>query len=58
MLKMPGRLHRCKDYCPIELALPEQLEAGQRCIGCQYCYLVCPTRAIEFRERLDSCPIN
>jgi uncharacterized protein (DUF362 family)/Pyruvate/2-oxoacid:ferredoxin oxidoreductase delta subunit len=44
---------RCKDYCPIGLALPEQLEKRDSgCIGCQYCYLVCPTRAIEFQGTL------
>jgi uncharacterized protein (DUF362 family)/Pyruvate/2-oxoacid:ferredoxin oxidoreductase delta subunit len=44
---------RCLDYCPIGLKLPEQIERQDSgCIGCQYCYLVCPTRAIEFQGML------
>ena len=44
---------RCRDYCPLGLDLPKQLgEAGSRCIECQYCFLVCPTRAIEFKGTL------
>ncbi len=44
---------RCGDYCPVDIPLPERIERpGADCIGCQYCFLVCPTRAIEFRGRL------
>lgn len=41
---------RCADYCPVGLNLPEAF-AGKLdgCIGCQYCYLVCPEKAIEFK---------
>ncbi len=42
---------RCKDYCPIGLDLPAGL-TDKNCIACQYCFLVCPTRAIEFRGTL------
>jgi len=44
---------RCGDYCPVGLDLPKQInEPGSGCIGCQYCFLVCPTRAIEFKGTL------
>jgi uncharacterized protein (DUF362 family)/Pyruvate/2-oxoacid:ferredoxin oxidoreductase delta subunit len=44
---------RCADYCPLGLSLPEGIEdRDSGCIGCQYCFLVCPTRAIEFRGTL------
>jgi uncharacterized protein (DUF362 family)/NAD-dependent dihydropyrimidine dehydrogenase PreA subunit len=44
---------RCKDYCPLSLDLPATLgKEGSACIGCQYCFLVCPERAIEFRGEL------
>ena len=44
---------KCKDYCPVGLNLPEELEDnGDRCIECLYCFLVCPTRAIEFKGKL------
>ena len=48
--KCPAGCIRCKDYCPVSLDLPGQLEnPDNRCIECLYCYLVCPVRAIEFR---------
>ena len=44
---------KCSDYCPIGLKLPEQIaEEHNGCIGCLYCFLVCPTNAIEFRGTL------
>lgn len=44
---------KCDDYCPIGLKLPESLtEKNNGCIGCQYCFLVCPTRAIQFKGQL------
>lgn len=44
---------KCAAYCPIGLALPGELEQNNKsCIGCQYCFLVCPTHAIEFRGSL------
>ncbi len=44
---------RCSDYCPIGLKLPHALEERKNgCIGCQYCFLVCPTKAIEFKGTL------
>lgn len=43
---------KCADYCPVGLDLPLDLEkADNGCIGCVYCFLVCPVRAIEFRGR-------
>ncbi len=42
---------RCRDYCPVGLALPAALN-DKSCIACQYCFLVCPARAIEFKGTL------
>ena len=39
----------CAHYCPLGLNLPEAItEKSTSCIHCLYCYLVCPTKAIEF----------
>ena len=44
---------RCADYCPVGLELPGELEkTGNNCIGCLYCFLVCPDRAIGFSGKL------
>ncbi len=44
---------KCSDYCPIGLKLPEQIaEENNMCIECLYCFLVCPTYAIEFKGTL------
>ncbi|MBI3378243.1 MAG: DUF362 domain-containing protein [Nitrospirae bacterium] len=45
---------KCKDYCPVGLELPEGLAEHRNngCIGCLYCFLVCPTKAIEFGGKL------
>ncbi len=44
---------KCTAYCPIGLKLPEELENKDNgCIGCLYCFLVCPTHAIEFNGLL------
>jgi uncharacterized protein (DUF362 family)/ferredoxin len=42
---------KCMAYCPLGLKLPEEL-GHEDCIGCLYCFLVCPTKAIEFKGRL------
>ena len=42
---------RCRDYCPVEIDLPEKYD-GKKCIECLYCFLVCPSKAIEFRGEL------
>lgn len=42
---------RCRDYCPIELDLPEKYD-DKKCIECLYCFLVCPSNAIEFKGTL------
>jgi uncharacterized protein (DUF362 family)/ferredoxin len=42
---------KCNDYCPVGLKLPEDIN-NNKCIGCLYCFLVCPTLAIEFRGTL------
>lgn len=42
---------KCNDYCPVGLKLPEQIN-NNNCIGCLYCFLVCPSLAIEFRGTL------
>ncbi|HDH51518.1 MAG TPA: DUF362 domain-containing protein [Nitrospirae bacterium] len=42
---------RCRDYCPVELDLPEKYDE-KKCIECLYCFLVCPSKAIEFRGEL------
>lgn len=44
---------RCKDYCPIGLKLPEQIEdMNNGCIECLYCFQVCPAKAIGFNGLL------
>lgn len=44
---------KCADYCPIGLELPKLLEEHNNgCIACQYCFLVCPTNAIQFKGKL------
>ena len=44
---------RCSDYCPLGLELPDQIDQEtNRCIECLYCFLVCPTCAIEFKGTL------
>lgn len=41
---------KCRDYCPTGLLLPEGLkEDNGRCIGCLYCFLVCPRNAIKLK---------
>lgn len=44
---------KCTDYCPVGLKLPGEFENKyNNCIGCLYCFLVCPTKAIEFKGKL------
>lgn len=44
---------KCMAYCPVGLSLPEELESeNNSCIGCLYCFLVCPTKAIGFKGKL------
>lgn len=43
---------KCADYCPIGLKLPDQIaEKNKNCIECLYCFLVCPSYAIEFKGK-------
>ncbi len=42
----------CKDVCPLELDLPNDLELENGCIECMYCYSVCPKHAINFQGKL------
>lgn len=46
------RCKECAKYCPIQLDLPEQLDADGMCIKCLYCYSVCPTKAIRLEGKL------
>jgi len=45
----PEDCKMCKDYCPLGLDVPDALtdEADSTCIGCLYCYMVCPHGAIQ-----------
>jgi uncharacterized protein (DUF362 family)/ferredoxin len=44
---------KCIAYCPIGLKLPEALDnESSGCIGCLYCFLVCPAKAILFKGEL------
>lgn len=44
---------KCTDYCPIGLKLPDDIaKEDNRCIECLYCFLVCPTNAINFEGEL------
>lgn len=42
---------KCTDYCPVDIKLPEDFD-NNKCIGCLYCYLVCPSKAIVFKGDL------
>ena len=42
---------RCRDYCPVELDLPGKYDK-KKCIECLYCFLVCPSKAVEFSGEL------
>ena len=42
---------RCRDYCPVEIDLPGKYDE-KKCIECLYCFLVCPSKAVEFRGDL------
>ena len=45
--------YKCQDYCPVGLEFDEIAQGGgQRCIGCLYCFSVCPTRAIVVEGEL------
>ncbi len=51
--KCPQGCARCADYCPVRLKLPDELvKSDNGCIGCQYCFLVCPANAIGFKGEL------
>jgi len=40
---------RCDDYCPLRLNVHKAIAEGDSsCIGCLYCFLVCPQKAIAF----------
>lgn len=44
---------RCRDYCPVDICLPEDIEAEKTsCIKCLYCYSVCPEKAVIFKGSL------
>lgn len=51
--KCPQGCVRCEEYCPVGLKLPDELaNKDNGCIGCQYCFLVCPVNAIGFKGEL------
>lgn len=51
--KLCGGCNLCRDYCPLHLDLPGYLnQIDQRCLGCLYCYLICPHLAIQFEGTL------
>jgi MinD superfamily P-loop ATPase len=40
----------CARICPLGLELPGTFPVGaDDCLGCLYCYCVCPRRAIDFQ---------
>ncbi len=44
---------RCRDYCPLRLDVLKAIaEKDSSCIGCLYCFLVCPQKAIAFEGEL------
>jgi uncharacterized protein (DUF362 family)/ferredoxin len=44
---------KCEAYCPLELTLDEiAAGGGDKCIGCLYCFSVCPQGAIELEGDL------
>ena len=43
----------CRDYCPLGQELPKGFAPlNEDCIGCLYCYMVCPQEAIKFEGNL------
>lgn len=43
----------CSEYCPLALNLPEDVgNAEKGCILCNYCYFVCPRKAIALQGNL------
>lgn len=47
--KCKSKCSKCKDYCPLGLDVPAVLSEQDysSCIKCLYCYMVCPTGALE-----------
>jgi ferredoxin len=47
--KCQPNCNKCKDYCPMGLDVPAVLSEQDysSCIKCLYCYMVCPTGALE-----------
>ncbi len=44
---------KCTDYCPLGLYVPKAIaEMDHNCIGCLYCFLVCPQKAIGVEGEL------
>lgn len=48
--KLCDQCGKCRDYCPLDLPLPDALsnQGMQACIHCLYCFCICPQEAIEF----------
>lgn len=43
-----GACAKCAEYCPLDIDLRTvQDGGGERCIGCLYCYSVCPKKAFH-----------
>jgi uncharacterized protein (DUF362 family)/ferredoxin len=48
-----NQCNKCVEYCPVGLSLEDIANGGrERCIGCLYCYSVCPTTAITLKGEL------
>lgn len=47
--KCQPNCNKCRDYCPLGLDVPAVLSEQDysSCIKCLYCYMVCPTGALE-----------
>jgi uncharacterized protein (DUF362 family)/ferredoxin len=44
---------KCSDYCPMGLNPAVSIpDVNSKCIGCLYCFLVCPGKAITFEGKL------
>jgi ferredoxin len=45
-----SKCNKCADYCPLGRPLEQITDnADQQCLGCLYCYSVCPDSAISLK---------
>jgi len=47
-----GCVKICRDYCPMNLDLPNEVGSKMSCVKCLYCFSACPKNAIRVRGDL------